>query len=173
MNKLKTLLVFAAAFVLAACNGGNETTPAQTTAPAVSAPVEAAASSASAAHDDHHHASDGHDHHADEHNAANSLDWAGTYQGELPCADCAQIAVTLVLKDDMSYDLSMDYQGGKEQLKEQESGKFAWEDEGKIIKLDGKNNPMRLFVAEGHLQQLADDAKAYDAKNSKYNLKKQ
>ena len=36
--------------------------------------------------------------HQDEHNAQNSLDWAGTYEATLPCADCPGIKTTVVLK---------------------------------------------------------------------------
>ncbi|MDE5451088.1 copper resistance protein NlpE N-terminal domain-containing protein, partial [Elizabethkingia meningoseptica] len=33
----------------------------------------------------------------DSHNAQNSLDWAGTYEGTVPCADCPGIKTTITL----------------------------------------------------------------------------
>src|SRR5690606_19199026 len=39
----------------------------------------------------------------DEHNAQNSLDWMGTYEGILPCADCEGIKTTIILKEDGTY----------------------------------------------------------------------
>ncbi len=36
-------------------------------------------------------------------NSLTSLDWAGTYQGILPCADCPGIKTQLVLNSDMTY----------------------------------------------------------------------
>ena len=92
----------------------------------------------------------------DGHNAENSLDWAGVYQGELPCADCAKNVVTLRLNDDKTYVLTTDSQGGKQPLKTEEKGGFEWEN-GSIVKLDKNANHARFFVAEGRVQMLAED----------------
>lgn len=65
--------------VLAACNNNTPQAPAASVASAAavaSMPAESA-SAASVVHE-------GHD---DDHNAKNSLDWMGSYEGELPCAD--------------------------------------------------------------------------------------
>jgi len=35
--------------------------------------------------------------------SVNSLDWAGSYHGVLPCADCAGIETTLILDYDLTY----------------------------------------------------------------------
>ncbi len=40
------------------------------------------------------------------HNAQNSLDWAGIYQGTLPCADCGGIETELTLNADGTYALT-------------------------------------------------------------------
>ena len=40
------------------------------------------------------------------HSSRNSLDWAGTYEGVLPCADCPGIRTRLTLNRDESYELS-------------------------------------------------------------------
>ena len=39
----------------------------------------------------------------DSHTSEMSLDWAGVYQGTLPCADCEGIETMIELKDDHTY----------------------------------------------------------------------
>ena len=39
----------------------------------------------------------------DEHNAQNSLDYIGMYQGVVPCADCEGIETSLSLEDETNY----------------------------------------------------------------------
>ena len=48
------------------------------------------------------------------HNAQNSLDWAGDYQGILPCADCEGIETSLFLQKDGTWVMNQRYQGAKE-----------------------------------------------------------
>ena len=43
------------------------------------------------------------------HNSRNSLDFAGVYEGVLPCADCPGIQTRLTLNRDVSYELSTLY----------------------------------------------------------------
>ena len=45
----------------------------------------------------------------DKHNAENSLDILGIYKGELPCADCPGIKVTIVLEKDKKFISTYDY----------------------------------------------------------------
>lgn len=169
VQKLWCTLV--AVVALAACQ--QETTQQQqpvvpqTQAPVVQEAVASVASGASQAAAD------------PAHNANQALDWAGTYVGKLPCASCDHIATTLVLNQDGSYVLTSDYQGGKEKLVVKEEGKIDWEDDGKIIELeprDHKNDDhdghIRFFVAEGHVQQLAEGSKQY-VEGSPYRLDKQ
>ncbi len=42
---------------------------------------------------------------ADMHTSQNSLDWAGVYEGVLPCADCPGIQTRLTLSRDETYEL--------------------------------------------------------------------
>jgi uncharacterized lipoprotein NlpE involved in copper resistance len=53
-----------------------------------------------------HSAQDG-----DVHNSRSSLDWAGTYEGVLPCADCPGTKIRLTLNGDGSYRLVTHAQG--------------------------------------------------------------
>lgn len=161
---------FILAAALAACA---EQAPQQNDAPAASVAVQAASAAdgfqaASAASDSAASDAAMFD---DGHNAENSLDWAGIYQGELPCADCAKNVVTLRLNDDKSYVLTTDSQGGKQPLKTEESGRFEWEN-GSIVKLDEKAAHARFFVAEGRVQMLEAGQNVF-REDSRYNLEKQ
>ncbi|MDE0535713.1 copper resistance protein NlpE [Tenacibaculum sp. L6] len=55
----------------------------------------------------------------DEHNAKNSLDWAGIYEGTLPCASCPGINTTLKLNADLTFELTEVY------LDEEQSKQFC------------------------------------------------
>ena len=154
-----------ATVALAACT---EQAPQQNDAPAASVAVQAASAAdgfqAASAASDAAMIDDGH-------NAENSLDWTGVYQGELPCADCAKNVVTLRLNDDKSYVLTTDSQGGKQPLKTEEKGRFEWEN-GSIVKLDEKAAHARFFVAEGRVQMLEAGQNSFQ-EESRYNLEKQ
>jgi len=90
----------------------------------------------------------------DQHTSQNSLDWAGTYSGILPCASCEGIKTDLVLNDDMSYSLTTFYVGeGNEEFTE--TGTFKWNDAGNTVILDGlTDRPNQFFVGENMLFQL-------------------
>ncbi|MDR9829057.1 copper resistance protein NlpE [Vibrio sp. FNV 38] len=87
------------------------------------------------------------------HNARNALDWFGTYQGTLPCADCAGIDITLILNMDGSYALDEQYEG-KSDGHFESTGNFSWNETGTIVSLDNKSLPNQFFVAEGRLIKL-------------------
>ena len=101
----------------------------------------------------------------DMHNAQNSLDYYGVYEGVTPCADCEGIKVTLTLKKDETYTLKQVYvRGGKETNSTESSGKFTWNDKGSIVTLDGaKDAPAHFFVAEGYVNIVDADGKPIDA----------
>ncbi|MCK9505167.1 MAG: copper resistance protein NlpE [Porticoccaceae bacterium] len=80
-------------------------------------------------------------------NSRNALDWAGTYQGVLPCASCPGIETTLVLNSDQRYQLTRYYRDEKDSPF-QETGSFAWDSSGgEIILQDGS----RYLVGENQL----------------------
>ena len=148
---------------MAACGGQAENR--QTNTAPASAPTQTASAAANASDTSAEAVSDGH-------NAENSLDWPGIYQGEIPCADCSKNLVTLQLNDDKTYVLTTDSQGGKEPLKTVEKGSFAWEGDGSVVKLDQHANEVRFFVGEGFVQMLAAGQGGFE-ENSRYNLQKQ
>lgn len=83
------------------------------------------------------------------HNAANSLDIAGTYTGQLPCADCEGIKASLELKTDKTFVLTDEYQGKKKPVANTTKGK--WEVSGNMLTLQPG---MKYKVEENKLRQL-------------------
>jgi heat shock protein HslJ len=70
------------------------------------------------------------------HNSRNALDWAGTYRGILPCADCEGIAVEIHLEANSSYTASLTYWKVDHEPPQQYEGAFQWDDEGGSIMLE-------------------------------------
>ncbi|MVW69920.1 copper resistance protein NlpE [Bordetella sp. 15P40C-2] len=90
-----------------------------------------------------------------EHNARTALDWAGTYRGVLPCADCEGIDTVVTLEDDGSYQTIAKYLGKRNAVSE-ERGRFGWNAAGNTVTL-GQREPVQYFVAENRLIRLATD----------------
>lgn len=90
----------------------------------------------------------------DGHNSRNSLDWAGTYSGILPCADCPGIETVVTLSSDGTYQRSMFY------LEEAvsplvDNGSFSWDESGNRIALDiGSDQVEQYQVEENQLSRL-------------------
>lgn len=90
----------------------------------------------------------------DKHTSQNSLDWAGTYKGILPCADCEGIETTLRINSDSTFQLITKYLGKKSDSLET-FGTFVWNNDGNTIVLDNISNaPNKYFVKENSLVQL-------------------
>ena len=92
----------------------------------------------------------------EEHNARNSLDYAGTYTGVLPCADCEGIAVELTISYDGKFYKTMQYLGKSADVFEF-TGDYSWNDAGNTISLKGLELPNQYFVAEERLIHLDID----------------
>ncbi|SHF04355.1 Heat shock protein HslJ [Mariniphaga anaerophila] len=89
----------------------------------------------------------------------NSLDWAGTYAGFLPCADCEGIQTEITLSEDLTYTMALKYTD-KDETVFQSSGKFEWDKNGSKITLKGKNiqkNSEKYLVGENQLFKLDMD----------------
>ena len=93
----------------------------------------------------------------DTHNSLNALDWNGTYQAILPCADCEGINTLLTLNDDLTFIKNSKYLGKDDSIFE-DKGSFSWDETGQIITLnnDKKN---QYFVGENRIWMLDKDAK--------------
>lgn len=108
----------------------------------------------------------------DEHNAKNSLDYKGTYKGEIPAADAAGIIVSVSLSDS-TYVKTMKYVGKGDKTFE-DKGKYTWNAEGNTITLHGtEQEPDKYFVGENTLTMLdMDGNKITGQLADKYILKK-
>lgn len=90
---------------------------------------------------------------ASESNAKNSLDWSGTYEGTLPCADCEGIKTIVNLNSDTTYNLSMEYID--RDFTYMDSGTFSWAPNGNQITLNGsQGDETKYFVSENKIIQL-------------------
>ena len=96
----------------------------------------------------------------DMHNSRNSLDWAGAYEGVLPCADCPGIRTRLVLQPDGRFELSRQYID-RQAAPLVRTGRIEWNEAGNTITLvtPGERGP-QLRVGEGRLLQLYADGSA-------------
>ncbi|OOE92272.1 hypothetical protein BZG76_06895 [Salinivibrio sp. AR647] len=111
---------------------------------------------------------------ADHHNAKTSLDWNGTYQGVIPCADCEGIDTTLTLNQDNTYVLSKTYLG-KQGEAFKEEGSFSWDQTGSVVILEGlTDSPNHFFVAENQVIMQDMNGETIDGDLADmYKLKKQ
>src|SRR5262245_55162992 len=88
------------------------------------------------------------------HNSRNSLDWAGVYQGTLPCADCPGISTRVELALDETYVMSLRYID-RDAAPRNSRGPFKWDAEGRSIELQGsQRESWRFQVREGALALL-------------------
>ncbi|MDM1072665.1 copper resistance protein NlpE N-terminal domain-containing protein [Empedobacter brevis] len=87
-----------------------------------------------------------------------SLDWDGTYEGVLPCADCEGIKTILVLGEDGTYNLTQEYLN--KNLKLEDKGKFEWAADGGSISIKTKDNGNFTYkVGENRLFFLDQEGK--------------
>jgi uncharacterized lipoprotein NlpE involved in copper resistance len=89
------------------------------------------------------------------HTSKNSVDWAGVYEGVLPCADCEGISMRVSISENMQYAVKTNYLGKEKSETFEKIGNFKWQSDGFRIQLDGmQNQPSQFWVAEGKLIQL-------------------
>lgn len=97
------------------------------------------------------------------HNSRNSLDWAGTYSGLLPCEDCLGVETILEINEDQTYRLTLRKTNDEEQTEEtRTSGNFSWNDEGSAINLEQETEMPALKVGENYLVPL--DSRGFEIK---------
>lgn len=82
-----------------------------------------------------------------------SVDWAGTYKGVLPCADCEGIETEVVLNDDGTFRQTRTYLG-KEGEPDASSGSFTWKEDGATVVLTAGEESTQYWVSEGRIVQL-------------------
>src|SRR5690606_28208858 len=112
MKPIALLVCVTLASALAACTGERRAPAADTSPPATGSNPAADAA----------------------HNSRNSLDWAGTYRGVLPCADCEGIETLITLTEDGGFREHTRYLGKAEgQTDTSREGSFSWSDDGSTV----------------------------------------
>lgn len=106
----------------------------------------------------------------DSHTSRTSVDWAGTYTGLLPCADCSGIETSLQLNNDNEFVLRQRYLDSNEGVFE-EKGIFTWDETGSNITLqiEGEDSKFHQYkVGENILFKLDADGKRIEGDLSEY-----
>jgi uncharacterized lipoprotein NlpE involved in copper resistance len=92
----------------------------------------------------------------DMHTSQIALDWHGTYEGTLPCADCPGIKTTIELKNDNTFTQHLEYLDRDADFTE--TGKIEWHQNSNTITLISEDGGKQLFkVKEGSLVMLNAD----------------
>lgn len=88
----------------------------------------------------------------DEHNSRNSLDWSGTYESTIPCADCPGIKSVVTLNEDNTFEI--DYTYLERNVNAKFSGTILWSDDGNSITLETNEFKTHYKVGENQIIQL-------------------
>ncbi len=92
----------------------------------------------------------------DSHSSRDSLDWAGVYEGVLPCADCPGVKTRLTLGSDGTFERQT-RRLDQETVSRTEFGQFTWHASGNVISLDAEGGGQQYAVGEGRLILLNRD----------------
>lgn len=104
--------------------------------------------------------------------ARDSLDWAGIYEGFLPCEDCEGIETSIEIEKNSDYTLSQEFKGRAGDNSLQETGKFEWDKQGNTISL-GERQKLYFKVSQNYLLQVfKDESKVMGDSAIKYRLTK-
>lgn len=86
--------------------------------------------------------------------ANTTLNYQGTYQGVLPCADCDGLETTISLNENSTFVIQSQYLGKGNKIFEQH-GTFTWNKSGSIVVFDNIDNaPNQYAVGKNTLTQL-------------------
>lgn len=91
-----------------------------------------------------------------DHTSRNALDWAGSYEGIMPCADCPGIQTRLTLHSTGRYARTTEYLD-RPQAPQTVRGQFTWHDTGNALTLDAAGQGQHYAVGEGRLTPLYRD----------------
>ncbi|PJX25179.1 hypothetical protein CAP47_02460 [Psychroflexus sp. S27] len=106
----------------------------------------------------------------DNHTSQISLDWAGTYQGVIPCADCPGIEMTVKLSEDQSIEIKSVYQDKDTEFIE--DSEFEWLDDGLRIYSEVDKQKYYFKIEENQIVFLDQEGNKIDS-DLNYTLKKQ
>lgn len=98
------------------------------------------------------------------HTSQNSLDWPGTYEATIPCADCEGIKTNITLKSNNTFTIVSEYIN--KNTKVEDTGKVMWHDNGTVVHLTGKETNIKLKVEENKLIGLDQEGHEIDGPNA-------
>ncbi|CAA7194708.1 copper resistance protein NlpE [Chryseobacterium potabilaquae] len=98
-----------------------------------------------------------------EHNSQNSLDWEGTYEAVIPCADCAGIKTIITLYKNKTFSISEEYLEKK--FNNKDRGIFQWDSTGNMITLKGNTVNYIYKVGENKMVLLDTNGHSIDGPN--------
>ncbi len=85
-----------------------------------------------------------------------SIDWVGTYEGVLPCADCPGIKTTVTLNKDQTIKVVSEYLKKKTKLVDE--GTFKWTADNNALYLDTKDKNRYFYkIEENKIVQLSQE----------------
>lgn len=98
------------------------------------------------------------------HNSRNSVDWAGSYQGTIPCADCPGIKMHVIINEDGTFKLNSEYLERENTFADE--GTFTWIKNGSTVLLKGKETNQEFKVGENRLFYLDTEGNLIDGPNA-------
>lgn len=106
-----------------------------------------------------------------EHTSQNALDWEGTYEGILPCADCPGIQTIVTLSYDGDFTYHAEYLERDTQVVD--NGTIMWHNNGSVVHLTGKDVDVKFQVGENKLFYLDQEGNRIEGELAEnYILKK-
>jgi len=95
---------------------------------------------------------------AEMHNARNSLDFTGSYEGTIPCGDCSGIEVVVTINGDGTYTNKMTYIGKEPDNVFTTQGKYQWDNSGsKITLIDESGSDNDMYKVEENRLIMLDE----------------
>lgn len=89
-----------------------------------------------------------------------AVNFIGTYEGILPCADCEGIETVVILRPDNQYVMKSKYLGQKGLNSYDSKGSYTWHQEKQIITLHDPQGPRHSYmVGNNTLHYLDQDGK--------------
>lgn len=95
---------------------------------------------------------------ADMHTSEIAIDYYGTYEGTLPCADCEGIKTKLTINEDNTFVLNSEYLGKKDG-KFEDKGSYIIENGNVLVTQDETGEQKYYQIQEGSLAMLDADKK--------------
>jgi uncharacterized lipoprotein NlpE involved in copper resistance len=86
------------------------------------------------------------------------LDYAGTYYGTTPCADCDGVETEIQILDSGEY-IKTEVYKGKSERKYVSSGDFDWDSSRLVVTLEGQIGPDEYLVSNDTLTELDENGK--------------